>query len=91
MRSLTAKLLVAFLVVGLTGTAILALLGAVATAGEFDDFMFSYRRSGLADQLASYYAANESWEGLAQEFSNRPWAGPRQGPLGKNPSCPSCS
>lgn len=85
MRSLTAKLLLAFVVVGLTGTAILALLAAVATAGEFGDFMFSYRRSGLAEQLADYYATNESWEELPQEFSNRPWAGPRRGPPGKDP------
>jgi len=64
-------------VVGLTGTAILALLAAIATAGEFGDFMFSYRRSALAEQLAGYYATNGSWDGLPTQFSSRHWEGPR--------------
>ncbi|MEE9215892.1 MAG: HAMP domain-containing sensor histidine kinase [Anaerolineales bacterium] len=88
MRSLTAKLLLAFVVVGLTGTAILALLAAVATAGEFGNFMFSYRRSGLTDQLADYYATNGSWEGLPRPSSNRSFGGPRPGPGGKAPFLP---
>jgi signal transduction histidine kinase len=81
-------MLVAFIVVGLTGTAILALLAAVATAGEFGNFMFSYRRSGLAEQLEDYYAINESWEGLPQPFFNRPRGGPRQGPQEGAPFLP---
>ena len=78
-------MLLAFVVVGLTGTAILALLAAIATAGEFGDFMFSFRRSGLAEQLANYYATNESWDELPRQFPNRPWGGPRPGPSGGAP------
>ncbi len=73
------------MVVGLTGTAILALLAAIATAGEFGDFMFSFRRSGLAERLAGYYATGESWDGLPSQFSDRPWGGPRPGPPGSAP------
>ena len=76
------------MVVGLTGTAILALLAAVATAGEFGNFMFSYRRSGLAEQLADYYAINGSWDGLPQPFSSRPRGGPRPGPQDGAPFLP---
>jgi len=42
--------------------------------------MFSYRRTGLAEQLADYYATNENWEGLPTQFSNRPGGGPRPRP-----------
>ncbi len=73
------------MVVGLTGTAILALLAAIATAGEFGDFMFSFRRRGLAEQLADYYATSESWDGLPRQFSDRPWGGSRPGPPGSAP------
>jgi signal transduction histidine kinase len=69
-------------VVGLTGTAILALLAASATAGEFGEFMFSYRRSGFADSLADYYATSGTWEGLPRQFPGRAWGGPRPGPQG---------
>jgi HAMP domain-containing protein len=64
----------------LTGTAVLAFLAATATAGEFGDFMFSYRRSGFAEELADYYGANGSWDGLPKQFSNRPGGGPRPRP-----------
>ena len=73
------------MVVGLTGTAILALLAASATAGEFGDFMFSFRRKGLADQLADYYVTNGSWDGLPQQFSNRLLGGPRPRPAANAP------
>ena len=47
--------------------------------------MFSYRRTGLTDQLADYYATNGNWEGLPRPFSNRSFVGPRPGPDG-NPT-----
>ena len=80
--------MLAFVVVGLTGTAILAVLAAAATAGEFGNFMFSYRRTGLTDQLADYYATNGSWEELPRLFSNRTWGGPRPGPERSAPFLP---
>ncbi len=83
--SLTAKLLLVFVIVGLTGTAILAVLAANTTAGEFGDFMFAYRRSGLAEQLADHYATNGTWEGLPRQFSNRHWQGPNLGPPENGP------
>ncbi len=81
-------MLLAFVVVGLTGTAILAVLAAAATAGEFGNFMFSYRRTGLTDQLADYYATNGKWEGLPRPFSNRSFVGPRPGLDGNAPFLP---
>ena len=76
------------MVVGLTGTAILGLLAAAATAGEFGDFMFSYRRSGLAEDLSAYYAENESWDGLSGNYTAPRFPGPRRALRG-NPSFPT--
>lgn len=76
--SLTAKLLLSFLVVGLAGTALLAFLGASATAGEFGQFVFSIQRQDVAEQLSLYYAEHESWEGVQPTFSSRMLAGPRR-------------
>lgn len=70
-RSLALKLLLSFLVVGLAGTAVLAALAATATRGEFAQFMLGLRRDSLADELASYYAENQSWEGVPAPFSGR--------------------
>jgi signal transduction histidine kinase len=72
------KLLLAFVVVGLAGTAILALLAATATEGEFISFMFDFRRQGMAAQLADYYAQNETWEGVPPSFSERSFGFPRR-------------
>jgi two-component system sensor histidine kinase BaeS len=76
--SLGMKLLLAFVVVGLAGTAILALLAATATEGEFISFMFDFRRQGMAAQLADYYAQNETWEGVPPSFSERSFGFPRR-------------
>ncbi len=69
--SLTAKLLLSFLAVGLTGTAILAFLGATATAGEFGQFMFDFQRDSLAEQLADYYSEHQTWEGAPAALFER--------------------
>lgn len=72
--SLTAKLLLSFLVVGLAGTAILAFLGATATAGEFDHFLYTTRRQGVVEQLAQYYGENRTWEGVNSSVPEQ-WIG----------------
>lgn len=74
--SLTAKLLISFLLVGLTGTAVLAYLGSTATADEFGQFMFDYQRESLAQQLADFYAQNHSWEGVPAALLNRRFGAP---------------
>ncbi len=68
-RSLALKLLLSFLVVGLAGTAVLAALAATATRGEFAQFMLGLRRDSLAAELASYYAENQTWDGVPAPFS----------------------
>lgn len=74
--SLTSKLLLSFLAVGLTGTAILAFLGATATADEFGQFMFTFQRDSLAEQLADYYSENQSWDEFPGALFNRRFGAP---------------
>jgi signal transduction histidine kinase len=82
MRSLTVKLLLAFIVVGLTGTALVAMLAGIATVGEFGQFMFKQRSESLADDLAAYYLETGGWEGLPEAFplgNFRAFRGRREG------------
>jgi signal transduction histidine kinase len=64
MRSLTTKLILAFLIVGLTGTAMVALFVGLATSAEFGNFLFDQGREDFVSQLAEYYQGKGSWEGV---------------------------
>jgi signal transduction histidine kinase len=69
MRSLTPKLILAFLVVSLIGTALIAIFVGQRTALEFGDFIFDQNRSDFINQFAEYYQQNGSWEGVETIFS----------------------
>ncbi|MCC6904679.1 MAG: HAMP domain-containing histidine kinase [Anaerolineae bacterium] len=64
MRSLSAKLTIAFLVVGLTGSIIAALLVQFQTRREIDRFVLDLYQTELVNQLIEYYEVNGSWRGL---------------------------
>lgn len=64
MRSLVVKLSLAFLLVSLTGIALVALLAGRASAAEFIDFVDAQADSVLVQQLANYYEVNGGWQGL---------------------------
>jgi len=68
MRSLTLKLILAFLAVGLIGTAFIALFTWTGTEREFGQLEFDRWQSGFVDQLTDYYAVNESWTGIEEVF-----------------------
>jgi hypothetical protein len=65
-RSLTLKLVLAFLAVSLVGTILLALLAGRTTASEFNTFVFSQEQSELMAPLADYYRRNGNWSGVEQ-------------------------
>lgn len=79
MRSLTLKLTLAFLGVGLLGITIVAVLVRQRTQFEFDRFVLERTRSVLAEELADYYAARGSWEGLDIAFRRLTRLPSRQG------------
>ncbi len=65
MRSLTLKLTLAILFVGLLGALLVAVFVGLRTQREFDQFISDRYRQDLIDQLAGYYQENGSWQGLS--------------------------
>jgi two-component system sensor histidine kinase BaeS len=70
MRSLTVKLTLAFLLVGLIGASLVALLVAQRTRSEFDRFISERDQTVLVDALGQYYATHGSWEGVRAMLSS---------------------
>jgi two-component system sensor histidine kinase BaeS len=64
LRSLTLKLTLAFLVVGLTGAVLVALFVQQRTQSEFDQFVLDRYQVDLLSDLADYYQRTGSWEGI---------------------------
>ncbi len=73
MRSLTTKLILAFLVVGLSGIALAAALTSRATTSEFNDFLLERVGEDAAEQLAEYYMAHGSWAGVTAVLPRSPY------------------
>lgn len=70
MRSLSFKLTLAFLVVGIAGAALVALLVGMRTRVEFNSFVNSQSHVDMTTALADYYEENGSWDNL-YEFIRR--------------------
>jgi two-component system sensor histidine kinase BaeS len=64
-RSLTLKLALAFLIVGVTGVALAAGLARWIMFNEFGNLVLDEGRSDFIDAVSAYYRANGSWEGVA--------------------------
>lgn len=70
MRSLTIKLVIAFLAVSLAGTILLAVVTGRMTASEFGSFIQDQEQEALAQLLADYYRRQGSWEGVSDLLQN---------------------
>ena len=67
MRSLAVKLTLAFLVVGITGALLVAVISGQRTRLEFDRFVSQQGdNAAVADLLMGFYVENDSWEGIEQ-------------------------
>ena len=66
MRSLTQKLLIAFLVVSLAGTLVTAIYASRQTADEFSRYASEQRLTSLATGLAYFYQLNGEWAGVME-------------------------
>ena len=67
MRSLSFKLTLAFLVVSVLGTILVALIVNWQTQRQFGDFvdeLFQDQLNNLSDQLTAYYQEHETWDGV---------------------------
>jgi signal transduction histidine kinase len=68
MRSITLKLIGAFLAIGLISIIIVVLLARQNTRDEFNRFVAVGRGDDLVAELADYYRANGSWDGVQEAF-----------------------
>ncbi len=66
MRSITVKLLLAFLGVSLVSVVLLVLLFRWSTDREFRNFLFTQSRTNIINTLTAYYSTNGSWDGVDQ-------------------------
>lgn len=72
MHSLTVKLTLAFLLVGIIGAVLVAVLVGIQTRTEFDRFRAESDRTALVAALGEFYAAEQSWGGVGELFTRSP-------------------
>jgi two-component system sensor histidine kinase BaeS len=68
-RTLAVKLTLAFLLVGLTGSILVAVIIQQRTRTAFDNFILSREQQNLAESLIYYYQMNGSWIGVADDLA----------------------
>jgi two-component system sensor histidine kinase BaeS len=66
LRSITLRLVLAFLAVSLVSTLLVVFLARYSTAREFQQFTYSNNRSSAISVLQDYYVGQGSWEGIEQ-------------------------
>lgn len=71
LRSLTLKLVLAFLIVSLTGAALSAAFTRWATAREFDRLVLDKAEADFIAELTAYYRGHGSWAGVAEDITSR--------------------
>jgi two-component system sensor histidine kinase BaeS len=72
MRSLAFKLTLAFLLIGIIGVAVFALLLGQRTQREFERFLSDRDQAVLMEALGEYYERNEGWKNVNEALSNQP-------------------
>ncbi len=65
MRSITVKLLLAFLGISLVSVVLIVLLARWTTDREFRSYLFNQNRNNLITSLTSYYSQHGNWDGIA--------------------------
>jgi len=70
MKSITLKLILSFIAIGLVSIFIIILLARRNTRDEFTRFISEDRGEDLISELADYYDANGSWDGVRERFSS---------------------
>lgn len=64
MRSITVKLLLAFLAVSMLSVVLIVLSARWVTENEFRSFLFNQNRNNIITALADFYGTNGSWTGI---------------------------
>lgn len=68
MRSITLKMVLAFLGIALISIAFIVLLARWQTGTEFSRFVVDRREAELVEKLATYYRAKGTWDGIGTYF-----------------------
>lgn len=68
MRSIAVKLTLAFLLVGLTGAGLVAVVLRHQTQAAFDQFILTRDQQSLVQNLVAYYRSYGSWDGFAENY-----------------------
>ena len=66
MRSITLKMIIAFLGIALVSIVLIVLLARWNTGTEFSRFVLDRRGADLVQNFADYYSTHGSWEGVEQ-------------------------
>jgi signal transduction histidine kinase len=85
MRSISTKLVLGFLSIGIIIVAIIFAIVRWNTQSEFIRFLSQQNQSDIITQLSNYHLTNGSWEGVEQVFAPPPQSGPGNG-FGNGPS-----
>lgn len=70
MRSITFKLTLAFLLVGLTGALLVSIIFTIRTRIAFNQFIQNNQQQVLADNLVQYYQQHGSWSDVLNSLSS---------------------
>jgi signal transduction histidine kinase len=84
-RTLTFKLLLAFLVVAVTGVVLAALFARWVTYREFDRLVLNQAQDNFVSEAVTFYEANGSWQGVRAFFGLRAPVGRLSPPAGQAP------
>lgn len=71
MRSLTAKLVVAFFVTSIAGVGLAALFIPPFVTQEFREYVTTQQRAGFISDVTAYYEQRGSWAGVGEWFRGR--------------------
>src|SRR5258706_8496408 len=80
MRSITTKLILAFLGIGIISVAIIFITARLNTRAEFIRFLSDQSRTDIITQLSNYHHQNGSWDGVKSVFVSIATPGPDSDP-----------
>ena len=82
MRSITVKLLLAFLAISMLSVMLIVLSARWLTEREFRSYLFTQNRNGIITSLADYYGKNGNWVGVDGSLLVPENAPPARAPVG---------
>ena len=70
-RSLTFKLVLAFLLTSVAGVALASVFIRQSVTSEFDSYVIAQQRASFIDELSAYYEQAGTWDGLDRWLRER--------------------